>query len=397
MFATTYIWQGIDSHGQLIRGATALTKRSLIITELQRKNILLFKLKKQYSLQLFKNRNKNITTFLREFATLITANIPLINALNLIAQDTPDKCFVTIITAVKNSIEEGLSLSAACAKYPRIFNQVCCNLINIGEKTGTLDTILNHLATNAEKNQQQKQRLIKALFYPAIVSLIASGVTGILLIFVIPQFKMMFANFGASLPWYTQMIMQVAEGVKNYGLFFCGLIIITVGLFIYLPKHFVTWARKIAYFTLTCPLLGQLMQKHQLAHIMRTLNLASTAGIPILDALQLTSTTISNIIYRDEMTKITHQIMQGKSLHAAMSASIFFPPRTLQFISIGEESGTLDEMLRRITEYYENEIKSITTNLNNLLEPLITIILGIIIGGIVIGMYLPIFNLGKII
>lgn len=400
MLITTYIWQGIDVNGLLINGEITAVDSQTIVTKLQQQNITPLKIKKQYRLHFIprsKITTKEISTFFRELAILINANISLIQAFIIIARDTTNKHLQTIIMAIKNEIEKGQSLSTALKKYPRVFNPVCCNLINIGEKSGTLDTILNHLANHAEKSQLQKQRLIKALFYPTLVFIVATIVTSVLLIFVVPQFNQMFANFGATLPLYTRGIIQLATYVKTYGLLVLGIISVGIVVLKYAQKHSPTVARKIDNLLLRLPYLKKLIIKHNLAQIMRTVGLAFKAGVPLLEALNLSTETVRNLIYQQALITVAQQITQGKSLHLAISENALFPERVVRFITIGEESGTLDEMLLRLTEHYEMEIKNITENINNLLEPLITILLGIIIGGIVIGMYLPIFSLGKII
>lgn len=400
MITTEYIWEGIDVAEQLIKGVSETTHLSEVLMELKQKNIIPLKIKKKYSwnfLRPTKIAAKNITTFFRELAILINANIPLVSALTMIARNSQNVGLKNILISVKEEIEKGQSFTAALKKHPQTFNPICCNLINVGEKSGTLDLILNHLALHAEKTQLQKRRLIKALFYPAIVLIVATLVTVVLLVFVVPQFKMMFANFGASLPLYTQGIIEIAELIKADGLIILGCIIGGVLTVKYAQKHSRTVAKKIDALLIALPVVGELIKKHHIAQVIRTTGLAFKSGLPLLEALELTINTVGNLIYQEEISRVIREVSQGKTLHLALSEKKLFPLRVIQFVTIGEESGTLDDMLLRITEHYEEEIKNITENISNLLEPLITIVLGIIIGGLVIGMYLPIFKLGKII
>lgn len=400
MLSTTYLWHGIDANNAVISGVSYSTNLSALITELKQQNIAPLKIKKQYHWRFISRSTistKEIGIFFRELAILINANIPLIQTFLIMTRDTANKNLYAIILALKHEIEKGQSLSTALKKYPQIFDPVCCNLINVGEKTGTLDLILNYLAAHGEKVQQQKQRLIKALFYPTLVFIVAIIVTSVLLMFVVPQFNQMFANFGAVLPLYTRVIMRLAVGIKAYGLLALGGVTALIVALKYAQKHSPTIARKIDTLFLQLPYLKTLIIKHNLAQIMRTVSLAFKAGVPLLEALNLSIATVSNLIYQQALTDITRQITQGKLLHLAINENSLFPERIVRFITIGEESGTLDEMLLNLAEYYEMEMKNITENMNNLLEPLITILLGIVIGSIIIGMYLPIFNLGKVI
>jgi len=393
-------WEGIDDQGLVITGEVGAANVAELIAELQRHKITLLKIKKNRMLMRSsstKIKTPDLADFFREFATLITANIPIIQALTMMARDCEKKPLAAVITALKNSIEQGQTLSASLKKYPQVFNEVNCALVNVGERTGTLEVMLKYLADHLEQNASQRQRIIKALFYPALVAFIALIVTSVLLIFVVPQFQTMFANFGASLPWYTQELIYFAAGVKNYGLVIIGGVVLGFVALKIWQRHSPILALKIDQFLLVLPLINELIKKYNLAQISRTTGLAFQAGMPLLEALTLTAATIKNRIYRSEVLRIVQQITQGISLPATLSQNPLFPSRVVQLIVVGEESGTLDEMLQRITEHYETELKNITEHLNSLLEPLITIILGIIIGGLVIGMYLPIFSLGKII
>jgi len=400
MITIHYTWQGIDKNGLMQTGQIENSSQQAVITSLQQKNISPLYIKKTLNLS-WKRRKKisakNLNIFWHELAILIQANIPIIKALTMITKDCNHPQLLNMIVAIKNTIEEGQSLSCAIRQYPHIFNQVTANLVNVGEKTGTLDVVLKHIVTLNEKTLAQRQQFIKALFYPAIVSIVAILVTSILLIFVVPQFETMFLNFGASLPFYTQLIIYLASYVKNYGLILLATIIIFAISIHYAQKHSLVFAQKIDNLLLKLPLIGLIIKTNNLAHISRTVGLAFKAGVPLLETFALTSATLSHLNYQEALLKVAQKITEGHTLHAALSQNSLFPERVVQFIAIGEESGTLEEMFLTIAEHYENELKNITGHLNNLLEPVITIILGIIIGGIVIGMYLPIFSLGKII
>lgn len=400
----TYMWKGIDENGNYVEGIVEAINFNIIIGELKRKNITPIKIKTRIDLKnlLFtktKIKSKHITDFSKQLAALMNANLPLVTALETIGKDYPNQTLGEIIIKIKNDISKGTSLSKAFIAYPTIFNELFCNLINAGEESGTLDKMLNHLALYMERIESQKHKIIKAMIYPLAVIVVAFVVTIILMVFVIPQFKEMFTSFGATLPAYTRFIIKLAEFLQaKIWLLLAGITIAGI-IFKWKKKYSPTFNHKLDFIKLKIPIIGTILKFDCIARLTRTLAITFKAGISLLDALKIAASVTNNHTYQQAVLKIQAKIANGNTLHATMNEdpNRLFPARIIQLIKIGEESGTLDDMLFEITRYYETEINYFTDNLNNLLEPMIMVILGIIVGGLIIAMYLPIFRLGKII
>lgn len=399
-----FIWQGINDNADYVNGVNESLNEKTLINELQQKNILPIKIheKNHFTLNLFNNekiKSKHLADFSKQFATLINANLPLLTALETIGKDFLPLKFREIIFNIKNEVANGKPLSNALNKHQNIFNEFYCNLIKAGEEAGALDQMLIHLAAFTEKQEIQKRKILKALTYPFAVIVVAFLVTLILLIFVIPQFKEMFAGFGAALPAYTQFIINLAEILQNNFYWLILILLTTFTLFYWQKKHSIRFNQKLDNIKIKLPIIGKIIKFDCIARLTRTLGITFKAGISLLEALKIASGITGNFCYQQAIIAIQQQIANGIPLSNAMlnDKNFLFPNRAIQLIKIGEESGTLDEMLLEITKYYENEINYFTDHLNNLLEPLIMVILGIIVGGLIIAMYLPIFRLGKII
>jgi type IV pilus assembly protein PilC len=414
-----YHWSGIDTAGNKIAGEMAALNTDVVIKELAQKNIMPITIvlkktpadKKYITFyEILKNRKiktRDIVSFSKEFSALINANIPLVVALEIIGEDTTRNTNLrSVILNIKTQIEHGTSLTVAFKKHPQVFDTFFCNLINIGEKSGTLDLMLEQIANYEEKHEIQKRKIIKALLYPAVVLVIALFVAAILLIFVIPEFKEMYANFGAALPAYTQFIISLAEFIKNNGWFILVALVILVFSLRWSYKKFEIVIEKFHALQLHVPIFGKVLQKVYMARFARILAITFQAGLPILEALATTVEITKNRIYQKSVIRLGKEIEQGVAMHVALrkiketpaiKKTELFSAKVVQFITIGEESGTLDNMLLEIAKFYENEVNYVTDNLNNLLEPIIMLILGVLVGGLVIGMYLPIFRLGTVI
>ena len=397
---TTYHWRGLNTHGKRVTGELKADNLVIAQKELEKQGILLLQISaKKKSRFLTLNQKiprKFILDFEQQLSTLTAASIPITAALGIIQNSCSNNAARSFMTQIKDEVEKGKPLSAVLQKYPRYFNTLFCNLLQAGENSGTLEVMLRYLAVYNEKMVQQQQKIKKILLYPSIVMLVAVALTTVLLVVVIPQFQAMFASFGAALPLYTQFIIQLAFFIKTRG----WIVLLVIMLFLLVA----VWARKtmpnfkimLDRIALKLPYFGIVLQKAIVARIMRTLSIVFRAGLPLHDALSLVTGIVTNNIYKHGIDHIREQIMQGRALHVAIRASDLFPERALQLIAIGEESGTLDDMLSKIADYYESEVNYITDNLQNLLEPMIMIILGVVVGGLIIGMYLPIFQLGKI-
>jgi type IV pilus assembly protein PilC len=387
-----YIWHGIDEHGMRINGQIYAENIATVKKELIKKNISPLKIEIKLGLLPFssgkKIHPKDILDFSRQLATLINAQIPLFVALNIIEQSCEHTGLRTLIGKLKKDIEAGLCLSAALKKHKKYFDNLFCNLIYAGEQSGTLDVMLNNIAHYQEKTADLKRKINKALLYPSVILATAIIVTGVLLIFVVPQFAKLFHGFGAELPLYTRLVIKTSSIIIHNFLFIILGIISIIISFKYMNTD------KIL---LKAPIIGSILKKAVIARFSRTLAITFKAGLPLSDALQIIADTVNNKLYQQAILIIREQVAGGQTISAAITNNSLFPIRARQMITIGEESGALDSMLNKIAEYYENEVNYLVDNLNNLLEPAIMVILGILIGGLIIGMYLPIFRLGTII
>jgi type IV pilus assembly protein PilC len=387
-----YTWQGIDEHGMRISGQIHAESIGSAKSSLIKKHISPLKIQRKFAFSLLspkqKISHKHIADFSRQLATLISAGIPLLASLNIIEQSSEHAGLRTLLGTIKKDIERGLILSAALRKHKKYFSDLFCNLIHAGEQSGTLDIMLNNIANYQEKTENLRRKIKKALLYPSVILATAIIVTAVLLVFVIPQFAKLFHDFGAELPVYTQLVIQLSSIIKNHFLFIIAGIISIIILFKYMNTD------KII---LKTPIIGRILTKAIIARFSRTLAITFKAGLPLSEALQIIADTVNNQLYQQAILSIREQVASGQTITAAMANNPLFPNRARQMISIGEESGALDAMLIKIAEYYENEITYLVDNLNNLLEPTIMVILGILIGGLIIGMYLPIFRLGTVI
>lgn len=394
-----YYWCGINETGTLIEGELNSENSDTVKLELQNKNISPLKIRRKFSVVL-KHRKisqKNIADLSRQLFTLINSSIPLLPALSIIEKSHANPNMRKLIATIMNDIINGTSLTESLKKHPRYFDALFCNLIYAGEQSGSLEEILNNIVIYKENTEKIKSKIKKALIYPVLVLATAIIITIILLVFVVPQFAELFHGFGAELPAYTQLVINLSVITKN-NITFMLLICFVFGIaFKLLKKYSANFRIFIDSFLLKLPFFGKTLKKAIIARFAQTLTITLKAGLPLSDALLLTAKTVNNIIYSRAVLSIREQVVSGQSITKAITDSLLFPFRTKQMITIGEESGSLIIMLENITKYYAAEVNYIVDNLNTLLEPAIIIILGILIGGLIIGMYLPIFKLGSII
>ncbi|MFU8797969.1 MAG: type II secretion system F family protein [Gammaproteobacteria bacterium] len=341
--------------------------------------------------------SKDITLFVRQMASMLTAGIPIIQAFELIASGQTNLHFQERLASIKTDVESGTAPSDALRKYPRLFNTLMCNLIQAGEQSGTLDTMLNRIAHYREKTEHLYAKVKKALLYPTAVIIVAVLVTAILMVFVVPQFESLFQGFGADLPFMTRIIVQFSHFIKAYIAVFLGAgVLFSIGI-LQLHKRSEEFAYFIDKLLLRLPIIGVLLTKAIIARFSRTFATTFAAGLPIVDALSAVSGATGNRVYAQTTLLIRDSIATGQSLQTALKGSALFPPMALQMIAIGEASGTLENMLSNIADFYEAEVDTTVDNLHTLLEPVILIVLGLLIGGLIFAMYLPVFQLGKVI
>lgn len=393
-----FIWSGEDHNSKKLNGVITARSELIAKAELRRQGYRVNKIRAQ-SKPFFKPRLRKITSaeiasFSRQLATLINAGIPLVQAVGIICKGHENPSMQTLLSTIKTNLENGDSLANALKSHPEYFDELYCNLIAAGEKAGILDTLLDKVATYKEKTESIKKKIKKALTYPIAVIVVAFIVTTILLLFVVPVFEDMFKSFGAELPIFTQLVVNISKCITHYWWLILGIISVGSFCFCYFKKRSVPFNHFLDNFLLELPLVGLILNKSAIARFSRTLSTMSAAGVPLVDALQSVAGACGNIIYKEAVLKMREQVATGQRLQFAMQQTNMFPNMVQQMIAVGEESGSMDMMLSKVADFYEEEVDNLVNNLSSLLEPIIMVILGILIGGLIIAMYLPIFKMG---
>lgn len=390
-------WEGKDRKGKQVRGEMRAAGENLVQATLRRQGILPSKIKKRPTRSGKTIKPKDIAVFTRQFATMMKAGVPLLQTFDIVGRGNPNPNVTKLLGDIRTEVETGTSLSAAFRKYPKYFNTLYCNLIEAGESAGILESLLDRLATYMEKTEAIKSKIKSALMYPVAVIVVAFVVVTIIMIFVIPAFKSVFSSFGADLPAPTLVVMAISEFfVKWWWLIFAVL-----GGSLYF--FFQAWRRSekmqmvMDRILLKVPVFGALVEKSVVARWTRTLATMFAAGVPLVEALDSVGGAAGNSVYAEATAKIQQEVSTGTSLTNAMTNRSLFPSMVLQMCAIGEESGTIDHMLSKAADFYEAEVDEMVAGLSSLLEPIIIVFLGTIIGGIVVAMYLPIFKLGQVV
>jgi type IV pilus assembly protein PilC len=328
---------------------------------------------------------------------MLTAGIPLVQSFEIVGNGHENPAMAELILAIKQDVEGGTALADALAKHPLHFDDLFVNLVQAGEQAGALETLLDKIATYKEKTEAIKKKIKKALFYPAAVLVVAAIVTTILLIFVIPEFENLFQGFGADLPAFTRMVIGLSEFMRSQGWLVAGVIGGTVGGYIYMKKR----SRRIREIqdriVLKLPIIGDIMTKAAIARFARTLSTMFSAGVPLVEALDSVAGACGNVVYEIGVLEMKDEVSTGQRLQRAMHNTELFPNMVIQMIAVGEESGSLDEMSAKVADFYEDDVDNAVDSLSSLLEPMIMAILGVLVGGLVIAMYLPIFKMGAVI
>jgi type IV pilus assembly protein PilC len=392
-----YSWEGRDRSGKVVRGEMRAQGEAIVSAALRRQGISVNRVKKAKNKRGGKITDKDITLFTRQLATMMKAGVPLLQAFDIVSKGTDNGSVSKLFLDIKSDVESGSSLSQAFRKYPIYFDPLFCNLIGAGEQAGILDSLLDRLATYKEKIQAIKGKIKGALFYPTAVLGVAVIIVMVIMWFVIPAFKSVFASFGADLPTPTLIVIAMSDFfVKWWYLIVAGL-----GGGIYFFFH--TWKRSLKMqkimdrALLKAPIFGSLIRKATIARWTRTLSTMFAAGVPLVEALDSVGGASGNVIYLEATKKIQQDVSTGTSLTAAMQATNVFPNMVLQMTSIGEESGALDSMLSKAADIFEREVDDAVDSLASLMEPIIMVVLGTLIGGLVVAMYLPIFKLGQVV
>jgi type IV pilus assembly protein PilC len=391
----TYLWEGKDKSGKIIKGQMRAGGTALVNVTLRRQGIVVTKVAKQRIGRGGKVSDKDVTLFTRQMATMMKAGVPLLQSFDIVGKGHANPAVARLLMSIKTDVETGSSLAAAFRKFPLHFDALFCNLVAAGEQAGILETLLDRLATYKEKILAIKSKIKSALFYPIAVIVVAFIIMAVIMIFVIPAFKSVFTSFGADLPAPTLFVMAVSDFfVKYWYLIFTVLIGGTWG-FLELWKRSVPIQIFMDRWTLRIPVFGDLIRKSTIARWTRTLSTMFAAGVPLVEALDSVGGASGNYVYLQATKEIQRKVSTGTSLTTSMQESNVFPNMVVQMVSIGEESGALDAMLGKVADFFEAEVDDAVEALSSLMEPMIMVVLGVLIGGMVIAMYLPIFKIGQ--
>jgi type IV pilus assembly protein PilC len=397
---TNFVWEGLDKKGSRIKGETTAASEVLARAELRRQGINPLKMRKKPK-PLFGGKKKitpkDIAVFLRQMATMMEAGVPLVQAFDIVGRGHENPSMQELIMSMKGDVEGGTTFSAALGKHPRYFDDLVVNLVNAGEQAGALETLLDKIAIYKEKTETLKGKIKKALFYPSAVLVVAFIVTSILLIFVVPQFQDLFQGFGADLPVFTLFVIGISNFFQSYWWAIFGGIIAAVFGFRQAHRRSPAFRRRLDLLSLKIPVIGEVLRKASIARFARTLSTMFTAGVPLVEAMDSVAGATGNALYQEGTLRIRDETASGTQLQQAMRNTGLFPNMVVQMVTIGEESGALDDMLDKVADFYEEEVDNMVDSLSSLLEPMIMAFLGVVVGGLVVAMYLPIFQLGAVV
>jgi type IV pilus assembly protein PilC len=397
----TFTWVGIDKRGVKIKGETISKNASLVKASLRQQGInpqsVKAKAKPLFGKTGSKIKGRDIAVFSRQLATMMAAGVPMVQGFDIVAGGQTNPRMKDMLTNIKTDIEGGSSLNEALGKYPMHFDELYQNLVRAGESAGVLDTVLDTIASYKENIEAIKGKIKKAMFYPAAVLAVAVIVASILLIFVIPQFETVFKNFGADLPAFTQMLIGVSRFMVSYWWAVFGIFGGAIVALMMLHKRSTKFQHLVGRSVLKLPVVGDILRKSAIARFARTLGVTFRAGVPLVEALDSIASATGSVVYNDAVKRVREDVAVGHQLQLAMRQTSLFPNMVIQMIAIGEEAGALDKMLFKIADFYEEEVNNAVDALSSLLEPFIMVVIGVLVGSMVIGMYLPIFKLGSVV
>lgn len=390
-----FSWEGKDKSGKLVKGSMRAPGAESVSAILRRQGIQVSKVKKADSGG--KVTEKDITLFTRQLATMLKSGVPLLQAFDIVGKGHDNPAVASLLMSIKTDVETGSSLEQAFRKFPLYFDDLYCNLIGAGEAAGILDSLLDRLATYKEKILAIKSKIKSALFYPVSIIVVAFIITAVIMIFVIPAFKELFSSFGADLPAPTLMVMAISDFFVDWWWAIFGVVGGGVYGFFYAWKRNKTMQRRMDQLMLKLPIFGRLVRIATIARWARTLSTMFAAGVPLVEAFDSVAGAAGNAVYYDATKQIQQEVTAGSSLNAAMVNTNVFPTMVLQMVAIGEESGSIDSMLSKVADFYEQEVDDAVEALSSLMEPIIMVVLGTLIGGMVVAMYLPIFKMGQVV
>ena len=396
----SYIWEGKDRKGNKSKGELTGSNLALVKAQLRKQGIIPDKVKKKPK-PLF-GGSKKITPFdiamlTRQLATMMKAGVPLVQSFDIVADGLENKGLQELVMSIRNDLSSGTSFAGALRRHPKYFDDLYCNLVDSGEKAGALEQMLDRIATYLEKTELLKKKVKKAMTYPIAVVVVAIIVTAILLVKVVPQFESLFQGFGAELPVFTQMVVHLSEWMQKWWFVVLLGIVGTIFLFKEAKRRSQKFSDLVDKYVLKLPVMGEILDKSAVAKFGRVLSTTFAAGVPLVDALDSVAGATGNAVYRDAIDRIKNDVSSGTQLQASMRQQNVFPVMAVQLTAIGEESGNLDEMLAKVAEHYEAVVDDMVDNLTALMEPMIMAVLGVLVGGLIIAMYLPIFQMGQVV
>lgn len=397
----TYLWVGTDRNGRKTNGEVSAPSQAVARAQLRQRGISLSKIKRKPR-SLFSARRKpikpaDIAVFTRQLATMMKAGVPLVQSFDIVADGIDNATMKELVTTIKNDVASGSGLAVSLSKYPRHFDDLFCSLVEAGESAGTLEVMLARVATYKEKTEQLKAKIKKALTYPTAVIVVAIIVTGILLVKVVPQFAETFRNFGSDLPAFTLFVLALSNFVQQWWFAFVVGLVASVYIFREVKLRSVKFSEALDRMMLKMPVFGDIVYNAVVARFSRTLATTFNAGVPLVNALESTAGAAGNSVYAKAILRIRDDVTTGSTLYQSIKSTGLFPNMLLQMVSIGEESGALDDMLDKVATHYEDLVDNAVDSLSSLMEPMIMSILGVLVGGLMIAMYLPIFMLGSVI
>jgi len=399
--ADLYLWEGMNKQGKRAKGELMGSTMALVKADLRRQGITPLKVKKKPK-SLFGTKKKKITAsdisvFSRQLATMMSAGVPLVQAFEIVGKGHENPSMQDLIMDVKNTVEGGSSLAEALAKHPFYFDDLYCNLVHAGEQAGILETLLDKIATYKEKVEAIKGKIKKALFYPAAIVVVSFIITAILLIFVIPQFEAMFTSFGGDLPALTKFVVELSKIFQEWWWAIFGALGGAIYGMVQLKKRSKRFNEMMDRAILKLPIIGDIITKATIARFARTLSTMFAAGMPLVEALETVAHASGNYVYTKAIMGMKDEVATGQMINVCMKETGLFPNMVVQMLAIGEETGSVDSMLAKVADFYEEEVDNMVDGLSSLLEPLIMAVLGVLIGGLVIAMYLPIFKMGAVV
>ena len=399
MAEAVFVWEGTDKQGKKSKGEIKSTNPALAKAELRKQGIVAKKVKKKSKGVSIGGGIKpaDIALFTRQMATMMRAGVPLVQAFDIVGDGLDKPKLGALIAQVRTDVAAGNSFANSIRKHPLYFDELFCNLVDAGEQSGALETMLDRIATYKEKTESLKAKVKKAMTYPIAVLVVAFVVSGILLIKVVPQFEQVFAGFGADLPAFTQMVINLSEFVQEWWLIIVAAIAAIIMGTMAMYKRSKSMRDSLDRFALKAPVAGDIIEKSAVARYARTLSTTFAAGVPLVDALNSVAGSTGNSVYTNAVYQIRDDVSTGQQLNFSMKTTGVFPNMIIQMVAIGEEAGALDDMLDKSANYYEEQVDNAVDNLTSLMEPFIMSVLGVLVGGLIIAMYLPIFQLGQVV